>query len=61
MCCSEAYGLRELYRQTQERLQARRAALQSGCQPDPLVMDGDVTTMAVKFERSVNKLGQNNE
>ncbi|XP_045894136.1 tRNA-dihydrouridine(20) synthase [NAD(P)+]-like isoform X1 [Micropterus dolomieu] len=48
---SEAYGLRELYRQTQERLQARRAALQSGCQPDPLVMDGDVTTMAVKFER----------
>ncbi|XP_035520939.1 tRNA-dihydrouridine(20) synthase [NAD(P)+]-like isoform X1 [Morone saxatilis] len=48
---SEAYGLQELYRQTQERLQARRDALQSGGQEERLVMDGDVTTMAVKFER----------
>uniref|UniRef100_A0A8C4GU60 Dihydrouridine synthase 2 n=1 Tax=Dicentrarchus labrax TaxID=13489 RepID=A0A8C4GU60_DICLA len=38
---------------TQERLQARRDALQSGGQEEQLVMDGDVTTMAVKFERSV--------
>ncbi|XP_031135712.1 tRNA-dihydrouridine(20) synthase [NAD(P)+]-like [Sander lucioperca] len=48
---SEAYGLQEFYRRTQEQLQARRDALQSGSQPDRLVMDGDVATMAVKFER----------
>ncbi len=54
LCCSEAYGLQQLYQQTQERLQARRDALQSGSPPARPVMDGDVTTMAVKFERSVN-------
>lgn len=48
---SEAYGLQQLYQQTQERLQARRDALQSSSQPERPVMDGDVTTMAVKFER----------
>uniref|UniRef100_A0A669CRB2 Dihydrouridine synthase 2 n=1 Tax=Oreochromis niloticus TaxID=8128 RepID=A0A669CRB2_ORENI len=48
---SEAYGLQEFYRQTQEQLQARRDALQSGSQPERPVTDGDVTTMAVKFER----------
>eukprot|EP00064_Thunnus_orientalis_P011581 superscaffoldBa00001684_g11612 len=48
---SEAYGLQEFYQQTQEQLQARRDALQSNSQPDRPVMDGDVTTMAVKFER----------
>ncbi|XP_070763797.1 tRNA-dihydrouridine(20) synthase [NAD(P)+]-like [Enoplosus armatus] len=48
---SEAYGLQELYQKTQERLQAKRDALQSSTQPDRLVMDGDVATMAVKFER----------
>lgn len=53
LCCSEAYRLQELYQQTQERLQARRDVLESSSQPDRLVMDGDVTTMAVKFERSV--------
>ncbi|TKS73881.1 tRNA-dihydrouridine(20) synthase [NAD(P)+]-like [Collichthys lucidus] len=47
----EAYRLQELYQQTQERLQARRDVLESSSQPDRLVMDGDVTTMAVKFER----------
>lgn len=52
-CCSEAYGLQEFYRQTQEQLQARRDALQSGSQPERPVTDGDVTTMAVKFERWV--------
>ncbi|KAM6937850.1 tRNA-dihydrouridine(20) synthase [NAD(P)+]-like [Xenentodon cancila] len=48
---SEAYGLQEFYQQTQEQLQARRDALQSSSQPDRPVMDGNVTTMAVKFER----------
>ncbi|KAG8012430.1 tRNA-dihydrouridine(20) synthase [NAD(P)+]-like [Nibea albiflora] len=48
---SEAYRLQELYQQTQERLQARRDVLESSSQPDRPVMDGDVTTMAVKFER----------
>ncbi|KAM9352167.1 tRNA-dihydrouridine(20) synthase [NAD(P)+]-like [Symphorus nematophorus] len=48
---SEAYGMQDLYQQTQDRLQARRDALQSSSQPDRPVMDGDVTTMAVKFER----------
>lgn len=50
-CCSEAYGLQEFYRQTREQLQTRRDALQSGSQPERPVTDGDVTTMAVKFER----------
>lgn len=50
-CCSEAYGLQEFYRQTREQLQARRDALQSGSQPERPITDGDVTTMAVKFER----------
>ncbi|KAA8579010.1 hypothetical protein FQN60_007028 [Etheostoma spectabile] len=48
---SEAFGLQEFYRRTQDRLQARRDALQTGTTPDPLVMDGDVATMPVKFER----------
>lgn len=48
---SEAYGMQELHQQTQDRLQSRRDALQSSSQPDRPVMDGDVTTMAVKFER----------
>ncbi|KAI3371356.1 hypothetical protein L3Q82_023552, partial [Scortum barcoo] len=51
---SEAYNLQEFLRKrTQEQLQARRAsdALMSGSQLDRPVMDGDVTTMAVKFER----------
>lgn len=48
LCCSKALGLQEFCRQTQEQLQARREV-----QPDRPVLDGDVTTMAVKFERSV--------
>uniref|UniRef100_A0A8D3D6K3 Dihydrouridine synthase 2 n=1 Tax=Scophthalmus maximus TaxID=52904 RepID=A0A8D3D6K3_SCOMX len=48
---SEAYGLQEFYQQTQEQLRARRDALQSGSPPDRPVVDGDVTTMTVKFER----------
>lgn len=55
MCCSEAYGLQEFYQHTQEQLQARRDALQSGSQPDQPVTEGDVTSMAVKFERSVSR------
>lgn len=56
LCCSEAYGLQEFYRQTQDQLQTRRDVLQSSSQPDRPVTDGDVTTMAVKFERSVTKI-----
>ncbi|XP_060933312.1 tRNA-dihydrouridine(20) synthase [NAD(P)+]-like [Limanda limanda] len=48
---SAAYGLQEFYQQTQERLQTRRAALQSGSEPDRPVVDGDLTSMAVKFQR----------
>uniref|UniRef100_A0A3B4Z882 Dihydrouridine synthase 2 n=1 Tax=Stegastes partitus TaxID=144197 RepID=A0A3B4Z882_9TELE len=48
---SEAYGLQEFYQQTQEQLQTRRDDLKSSSQPDQPIMDGDVTTMAVKFER----------
>ncbi|KAM9854007.1 tRNA-dihydrouridine(20) synthase [NAD(P)+]-like [Aulostomus maculatus] len=48
---SEAYGLQDFYKQTQDQLQARRDALHSTTQPDRPVMDGDITTMAVKFER----------
>ncbi|KAM7003203.1 tRNA-dihydrouridine(20) synthase [NAD(P)+]-like isoform 1-T2 [Tautogolabrus adspersus] len=48
---SEAYGLQEFYQQIQKEQQSRRDALQSDSQPDRPVMDGDVTTMAVKFER----------
>ncbi|XP_036964393.1 tRNA-dihydrouridine(20) synthase [NAD(P)+]-like [Acanthopagrus latus] len=47
----KAYGMQELFQQTQERLQARRDTLQSSTEPDRPVEDGDVTTMAVKFER----------
>lgn len=53
MCRSEAYGLQEFYQRTQEQLQVRRDALQSSSQPDQPVTDGGVTSMAVKFERSV--------
>lgn len=53
LCCSEAYGLQELYQQTQDKLQARRDAMQRSVQPNKPVMDGDVLIMAVKFERSV--------
>ncbi|XP_029908919.1 tRNA-dihydrouridine(20) synthase [NAD(P)+]-like [Myripristis murdjan] len=48
---SEAYGLQDFYRQTQEQLQARRDAVQSGSRPDRPVLDGDVVTMPVRFER----------
>ncbi|XP_070686475.1 tRNA-dihydrouridine(20) synthase [NAD(P)+]-like [Pempheris klunzingeri] len=48
---SEAYGLQQLYRQTQDRLRTRRDGLQSSSQPDRPEVDGDVTSMAVKFER----------
>ncbi|XP_037834262.1 tRNA-dihydrouridine(20) synthase [NAD(P)+]-like [Kryptolebias marmoratus] len=48
---SEAFGLQEFYQQTQDQLQARRDTVQKDSQPNRPVMDGDVITMAVKFER----------
>ncbi|XP_042372481.1 tRNA-dihydrouridine(20) synthase [NAD(P)+]-like, partial [Plectropomus leopardus] len=48
---SQVFGLQEFYQQAEEQQQNRRDALQSSSQPDRPVMDGDVTTMAVKFER----------
>uniref|UniRef100_M4ACV2 Dihydrouridine synthase 2 n=1 Tax=Xiphophorus maculatus TaxID=8083 RepID=M4ACV2_XIPMA len=48
---SEAYGLQTFYQEIQQDLQAKMAALQSSNQPNKPIMDGDVTTMAVKFER----------
>ncbi|KAM9377751.1 tRNA-dihydrouridine(20) synthase [NAD(P)+]-like isoform 2-T2 [Pholidichthys leucotaenia] len=47
---SKAYGLHRFYLQTQEQLQARRDALQSSREPDRPVMEGDVTTMAIRRE-----------
>lgn len=50
---SEAYGMQSFYQQTQEWIQARRNAQQNSSQLNQPIMDGDVVTMAVKFERSV--------
>ncbi|XP_071272262.1 tRNA-dihydrouridine(20) synthase [NAD(P)+]-like isoform X2 [Salvelinus alpinus] len=48
----EGYGLQEYYKKTQAELQARREAIQTNHNhPDQPVLDGDVTTMRVKFER----------
>ncbi|KAL0968589.1 hypothetical protein UPYG_G00268920 [Umbra pygmaea] len=48
----EAYGLQEYYKTTQAELQARRDAIQTNHNDlDQPVLDGDVTTMRVKFER----------
>ncbi|XP_053741600.1 tRNA-dihydrouridine(20) synthase [NAD(P)+]-like isoform X2 [Synchiropus splendidus] len=48
---SAAFKLQDFFTQTQQHHQERRDALQSGDNPERLVMDGDVTTMPVKFER----------
>lgn len=53
--CSQAYGLQQFYQQTQDQLRARRDMLPSSSPSDRPVLDGDVTTMAVKFERSVHE------
>lgn len=50
---SEAYGMQGFYQQTQEWIQVRRNAQQNSSQLDQPIMDGDVVTMAVRFERSV--------
>lgn len=50
---SEAYGILGFYQQTQEWIQSRRNAQQNIRQLDEPIMEGDVITMAVKFERSV--------
>lgn len=50
---SEAYGMQDFYQQTQEWIQARRKSQQNDSQLDQPIVDGDVVTMAVKFERSV--------
>lgn len=49
--CSEAFGLQEFYQQTQDQLQVRRDTLQSSSQLQQPVTDGNITIMAVKFER----------
>lgn len=54
MFSSEGYGLQEYYKKTQTELQARREAIHTNHNhPDQPVLDGDVTTMRVKFERFV--------
>lgn len=50
---SEAYGMQDFYQQTQEWIQARSNAQQNASQFHQPIMEGDVVTMAVKFERSV--------
>ncbi|XP_034033016.1 tRNA-dihydrouridine(20) synthase [NAD(P)+]-like [Thalassophryne amazonica] len=48
---SEAYGLQDIYQETQDLLQARRETLQNSSQADQLIVDGDITLMAIRFER----------
>uniref|UniRef100_A0A3Q2QPK9 Dihydrouridine synthase 2 n=1 Tax=Fundulus heteroclitus TaxID=8078 RepID=A0A3Q2QPK9_FUNHE len=48
---SEAYGLHKFYEGIQQQLQAKRDALQGSSKPEKPIMDGDVTTISVKFER----------
>uniref|UniRef100_H3CJ89 Dihydrouridine synthase 2 n=2 Tax=Tetraodon nigroviridis TaxID=99883 RepID=H3CJ89_TETNG len=48
---SEAYGMQSFYQQTQEWIHARMNSQQDASQLDQPIMDGDVLTMAVKFER----------
>lgn len=48
---SVAYGLQQYFEQVQKEHQAKRDALQSHSLQDRPVMEGDVLTMAVKFER----------
>ncbi|XP_051917265.1 tRNA-dihydrouridine(20) synthase [NAD(P)+]-like [Hippocampus zosterae] len=50
---SDAYGLEDLFKETQKQLEARRDALLSPewRQDNVITMDGDVTTMALKFQR----------
>lgn len=50
---SEAYGMQGFYQQTQEWIQARKNAQQNSSHLDQPIMEGDVVTMAVRFERSV--------
>lgn len=51
--CSQAYGMQGFYQQTQEWIQARRNAQQNASRFDQPIMDEDLVTMAVRFERSV--------
>lgn len=48
---SEAYGLQKFYEEIQQQRQAKWDALKSSDQSDRPIIDGDMTTMAVKFER----------
>uniref|UniRef100_A0A8C5EHA2 DRBM domain-containing protein n=1 Tax=Gouania willdenowi TaxID=441366 RepID=A0A8C5EHA2_GOUWI len=48
---SEAFGLQEFYQQTHKELQARRERLQTSSGPERPFKDGDVTCMAVRFQR----------
>ncbi|KAJ8002839.1 hypothetical protein DPEC_G00163140 [Dallia pectoralis] len=48
----EAYGVQDYYKKTQAELQTRRDAMETNLSdPNHPVLDGDVTTMRVKFER----------
>ncbi|KAF3855334.1 hypothetical protein F7725_023389 [Dissostichus mawsoni] len=49
---SAAFGLQQFCQQTEDELQKKRSELQGDCPPDALRMEGDVSTMAVKFIRS---------
>ncbi|KAF3855393.1 hypothetical protein F7725_023448 [Dissostichus mawsoni] len=48
---SAAFGLQQFCQQTEDELQKKRSELQGDCPPDALRMEGDVSTMAVKFIR----------
>ncbi|XP_056138080.1 tRNA-dihydrouridine(20) synthase [NAD(P)+]-like [Lampris incognitus] len=48
---SDAYGVREFYDKTHAELESRKQDIQTNSHSDHPVMDGDVTTMSVKFER----------
>lgn len=57
---SEVFGMSDFYKKAQAELEARKKALDanSSSLPDQPVLDGDVITMAIKFERLISKTSQ---
>lgn len=53
--CSEVFGMTDFYKKAEAELEARRKALaaSSSSLSNQPVLDGDVITMAVKFERLI--------
>lgn len=52
---SEVFGMADFYKKAQAELESCKTALDANCSSlsDKPVLDGDVITMAIKFERLV--------